>query len=194
MEDDVSPGFNLDSLNGEVDTYAEKWAAHEAAKRVSGVRTVAEDLSVKILGRHQHTDSEIAQAVLTALSWDVWIPKTVQAKVEAGWVTLEGSVASNYQRESALRAVRYLMGVVGVTNTVVIEHDVSIEQVKEKVQAALLRQATADAASISVGTSGGTVTLTGEAGSFHAIEDAAAAAWAAPGVTQVIDQVAMTGF
>jgi len=179
------------SLLGSVDTYAEKWAAEEATKRVSGVRTVAQDLTVKILGEHKHSDADIAGAVQSALKWNVLVPDAVTAKVEKGWVTLEGQAVWNYQRDAAVRAVRYLTGVVGVSNSITLKPEVSAAQVKEKIQSALQRQATTDANSIHIDTSGGKVTLTGKASSWQSIEDAANAAWAAPGVTEVIDNVKM---
>jgi osmotically-inducible protein OsmY len=179
------------SLLGSVDSYAEKWAAEEATKRVSGVRTVAHDLTVKVSGEHERGDSEIAAAVQRALEWDVFIPKTVSAEVRQGSVTLSGQANWNYQRDAAERAVRYLRGVVSVSNVIALAPETSAAQVKEQVEAALLRQAKADAKSIHVDVSGGKVTLTGHATSWQAIEDAASAAWAAPGVTQVIDQVKM---
>jgi VCBS repeat-containing protein len=177
------------TLTGAVDTYAEKWAAEGATKRVGGVRVVAQDLTVKPMGPHQHTDSEIASAALNALKWDVWVPKTVTAKVHWGRITLEGQVNWKYQHDSAERAVRYLEGVVSVNNDITIKPSVSTAKVEEKVRAALQRQATTDASSIQVATSGGTVTLSGRASTRHAAEDAAAAAWAAPGVTNVVDNV-----
>ena len=179
------------SLLGAVDTYAEKWAAEDATKRVSGVRTVAQDLTVKILGDHKRTDSDIASAVQNALTWDVFVPKGVTAKVQDGWVTIEGQATWNYQRDAAERSVRYLTGVSGVSNAITLKPETSCAQVKEKIQSALQRQATTDANSIHIDTSGGKVTLTGKASSWQSIEDAANAAWAAPGVTQVIDQVKM---
>ena len=177
------------SLLGAVDTYAEKWAAEDATKRVFGVRTVAQDLTVKILAEHKRSDSDIAAAVQSALKWDVFVPKTVTAKVQDGWVTLEGQVPWNYQRDAAERSVRHLVGVVGVSNSVTLEPQASASEVKEKIEAALQRQATADANSIDIDTSGGKVTLTGHASSWQSIEDAANAAWAAPGVTHVLDRV-----
>jgi len=181
------------SLLGAVDTYAEKWAAEDAIKRVGGVRTVAQDLTVKIQSAHKHNDSEIAEAVQSALKWNVYVPTTVTAKVQHGAVTLEGEVTWNYQRDAAARAVRYLTGVIAVYNSIMLKpNHTSVEQVKETVLAALQRQATTDAKSIHIETSGGKVTLTGHASSWQSIEDAANAAWAAPGVTQVIDQVTMS--
>jgi len=181
------------SLLGAVDTYAEKWAAEDATKRVGGVRTVAQDLTVKIQSEHKHDDSEIAEAVQSALQWNVYVPTTVTAKVQHGAVTLAGKVAWNYQRDAAERAVRYLTGVIAVYNSIMLKQNrTSVEQVKEGVLAALQRQATTDAKSIHIETSGGKVTLTGHASSWQSIEDAANAAWAAPGVTEVIDQVTMS--
>ena len=181
------------SLLGAVDTYAEKWATEDAIKRVSGVRTVAQDLTVKIQSEHKHDDSEIAEAVQSALQWNVYVPTTVTAKVQHGAVTLAGEVAWNYQRDAAERAVRYLTGVIAVYNSIMLKQNrTSVEQVKESVLAALQRQATTDAKAIHIETSGGKVTLTGHASSWQSIEDAANAAWAAPGVTEVIDQVTMS--
>ena len=181
------------SLKGEVDSYADKWAAEDAAKRVTGVRAVAENLQVRVLELHGHTDLEIAEVALAALKWDVWVPKTVSVKVEQGKLTLSGAVEWNYQRNSAERAVRNLAGVVDVFNSISIKAGASVDQVQKKVQAALQRQATADANNIVVNTSGGVVTLSGNASSLRAIADARDAAWAAPGVTEVVEHVAIAG-
>jgi VCBS repeat-containing protein len=185
----VSVDKGVVSLLGAVDTYAEKWAAEDATKRVCGVRTVAQDLTVKILADHVRTDSDIAAATQSALKWDVFVPKAVTAKVNHGALTLEGQVTWNYQRDAAERAVRYLAGVVSVFNAITLKPETSASQVKEQVVAALQRHATADAKSIHVNASGSKVTLTGHASSWQAIEDAADAAWAAPGVTEVDDQL-----
>lgn len=179
------------SLLGAVDTYPQKWAAEDATKRVSGVRTVAQDLTVKLVGEHQRTDSEIATATQSALAWNVAVPKTVTANVKAGIVTLEGEVAWNFEREAAERAVRFLTGVVSINNRVTLKPRVSIAAVKEKVEAALQRQASSDARSIRIEASGSRVTMTGQVSSFHSIHDAAIAAWAAPGVTEVVDRMTM---
>src|ERR1700677_448203 len=157
------------SLLGAVDTYAQKWAAEDATKRVGGVRTVAQDLTVKILSDHARTDPEIAAAVLSALKWDVYVPEAVTAKVEQGQVTLEGQVAGNYQRDAAERAVGYLAGIVGITNAITLKPQASAGQVKEKILSALRRQATADTHSIHIDTSGGKVTLTGRASAWQAL-------------------------
>ena len=180
------------SLLGVVDTYAEKLAGEAAARRVGGVRAVVQDITVKILSDHKRSDSDLATAVQSALVWDVLVPKTVIAKVQSGSVTLQGEVTWKYQRDAAERAVRYLTGVVAVHNAITLKPQASPEQVKEKILAALARQATRDANSIRIETSGGKVTLTGHASSWQTIEDAANAAWSVPGVTEVIDQVKMS--
>jgi osmotically-inducible protein OsmY len=179
------------TLLGTVDTYAEKWAAEEATKRVSGVRAIAQELTVKILSHHKRTDSEVAAAVQSALQWDVSVPKTVTAKVEKGAITLEGQVSWNFERDAAERAVRYLAGVVSVRNKTTLAPQASVVQVKQKIQAALQRQATSDSNTIHIDAAGSKVTLSGHASSWQAIEDAAHTAWAAPGVTEVVDQVKM---
>lgn len=188
----VSVDNGVVSLLGAVDTYAEKWAAEDATKRVNGVRTVSQDLTVKIRAEHVRNDADIAAAAQSALKWDVFVPKAVTAKVHQGAVTLEGQVTWNFQRYAAERAVRYLAGVITVCNSITLSPETSAAEVKDLVLAALQRQASADSKSIHVDSSGSKVTLTGHAASWQAIEDAANAAWAAPGVTEVVDRVQMT--
>ena len=186
----VSVDHGAVTLLGTVDTYAQKWAAEDATKRVSGVRTVAHDLTVKILSEHARSDSDIASAVQSTLKWDVLVPKAVTAVVRDGWVTLAGQVDWNFEREAAERAVRYLTGVVSVSNSITLKKtEASAAQVKEKVEAALQRQATTDAKSIHVDTNGSQVTLTGHASSWQSVVDASNAAWAARGVSQVVDKL-----
>jgi osmotically-inducible protein OsmY len=177
------------SLLGVVETCAAKWAAEGAAKRVSGVRSVTQSLTVQLSEHRKRSDSQIVEAAMSALAWHVYVPQGVTASVRYGWVTLEGRATGNYQRDAAERAVRYLAGVVGITNSITLVTDASALQVKERIQSALQRQATTDANSIHVDASGGKVTLTGSASSWQSIEDAANAAWAAPGVTEVVDRV-----
>jgi osmotically-inducible protein OsmY len=177
------------TLLGAVDSYAGKCAAEEATRRVSGVLAVAQDLTVKLLTDHARTDGEIAAAVLAALRWNVFVPEGVTAKVQAGAVTLEGTADWHYEREAAERAVRYLAGVVTVRDLISLSPKATAEHVGANVQAALQRQAEADAHSIRITTSGSTVTLSGHASSWQAIDDATTAAWAAPGVTEVVDHI-----
>ncbi len=189
----VSTSKGSVALHGIVDTYAEKWCALSAARRVTGVRSVTTELSVKVLAAHRRSDSDIAAAIHNALAWDVFVPSGVSAHVRQGVVTLEGQATWNYERDAAEQCVRHLMGVVAVRNDVTLKTVASAAQVKEKVRAALQRQAKEDTESIVIEASGGKVTLTGHAASWQSIEDAANAAWAAPGVTQVLDQIKMGG-
>ena len=179
------------TLLGEVETYAAKWAAETATKRVSGVRTVAQDLTVKLLQGDQRTDSDVAAAVENVLRWNVYVPMSVTATVQNGVVTLSGEVAWNYEREAAGKAVRYLTGVSLVNNAITLKERPTVEKVQDQVTTALLRQATTDAHSIKIETSGGRVTLSGHATSWQSIEDATNAAWAVPGVTKVVDHISL---
>jgi len=204
------------SLLGTVGSYAEKWAAEDATKRIGGVGTVVQNLAVKLLPEHVHGDPDIAAAIQNALQWNVYIPETVTAQVQQGSVRLEGQVIWNYQRVVAERAVRYLSGVVEVHNLITLKPQssgvrvdgkgthfwsrwaarfrtqTSAKQIKEDVLAALQRQAAADAASIHVDTQDTKVTLTGHAPSWQSIVDAANAAWAVPGVTHVFDRLRLS--
>ena len=178
------------SLLGQVDTYAGICAAEEAARRVGGVRDVAQSLTVKLLPHHAHSDQAIAEAASRALTWDVFVPAAVTATVVGGAITLGGVVEWNFQRQEALRAVRNLAGVVAVNNNIILQPEPSALGWRGNLQAALQRQATMEAPPIHVENSGGgTVTLTGRASSWQAISDAVHVAWASPGVTEVIDRV-----
>jgi osmotically-inducible protein OsmY len=177
------------SLLGAVDSYAHKWAAEDATRRVVGVRTVAQDLTVKIHGDHRRSDSEIAVAVQHALKWDVFTPSTVTARVAESAVTLEGEVRWNFEREAAVLAVSNLTGVVAVHDYIALKGPAETAKVKESVEAALQRQASSDGRSITVAAAAGVVTLAGHATSLQSIADATHAAWAAQGVTQVLDRV-----
>lgn len=176
-------------LTGVVDTYAQKWAAMDAAMRVSGVRSIVERLAVEVLPHHTRSDAEIAAAVERSLKWDVLIPRSITATVHEGVVTLFGQVTWNFQRTSAERSIERHTGIVAVMNEITLAPDVSTGDVKAKIETALRRQATTESDNIHVGTRGNLVTLTGHARSWGAVRDARNAAWAVPGVTQVVDQL-----
>jgi osmotically-inducible protein OsmY len=169
------------TLSGEVSSYAQKLAAEAAAERVAGVRALAEDLS----------DTDLAHACLNALKWDVDVPDDrLQLKVENGWVTVEGTVSTHFQRQAAERAVRYLTGVKGIINHAVVKPaGVSTTEVGRKIKAALHRSAELDASRIQVETHDGRVTLKGTVRSWAERTDAERAAWSAPGVTAIDDQI-----
>jgi len=181
------------TLTGHVATYAEKTAAEKAIKHLHGVLAVANDIEVRLPVAAERDDADIARAVVNALEWNVAVPKEkIDVLVSKGWVTLEGSVDWYYQKREAEEAVRVLSGVRGVTNKIVVAaRKIAVADVKAKIEAALKRNAEIDAQKIVVETTDGQVTLRGNVRSWIEREDAVNAAWAAPGVTRVVDRIAI---
>ena len=171
------------TLSGQVDSYAKKLSAERAAKRVGGVKAVAEDIQVGISPNFRKTDAEIAEAVVNTLKWHTAVQEEkVKIKVEDGTVKLEGEVEWDYQRTNAKTAIENLAGVRSVINLITVKPKIKASDIHQKIQAAFLRNATIDADKINVEVVGTRVILRGRVRSFAEKEDAERTVWAAPGV------------
>lgn len=178
------------TLMGHVKNYAQKHAAEDAAKRVKGVRAIVEKLEVRFGNAPKTADDEIARRAIKLLDWDVSIPKgDIFATVQNGFVTLTGSVEWNYQRAKAAKLVGGLNGVTGVFNDIKVKNRVSKSNIKQRIEDALTRNAEIEAKGIMVSISEGKVTLDGKVDHWHDRKIAENAAWAAPGVTSVVDNL-----
>src|SRR5665647_1609924 len=174
------------TLSGQVDTYTKKLAAEKAAKRVIGVKAVAEDIQVGISPGYRKTDAEIAEAVLNALKWHSAVQEEkIKIKVEDGNVKLEGEVEWEYQRTNAKAAIENLTGVRSVINFITVKPKISTTEIQKKINDAFHRSATIDSKKIIANVDGSRVILSGKVRSFSEKEDAISAAWNAPGVISV---------
>ena len=178
------------TLSGVVNQYSKKIAAEKAVKSVEGVKAIAGDIEVKYGDDFKKTDKEIAKAVVDALEWNSSVPEeNLTIKVEDGWVYLSGEVNWQYQRNAAKSAVENLLGVRKVINNISIKQAVKPFDVKEKIKKAFERSAELDANNITVLTDGYTVTLQGKVHSIKEKEDAESAAYRAPGVYSVKNEL-----
>lgn len=178
------------TLTGHVETYAQKHAAEVAAHRVKGVHAVANEIEVRLPADDQRTDEDIAAAALERLAWDVTIPDgTIHLTVEDGWVTLGGHVDWHYQRENAEQALQRLYGVTGISNQIAIKKQIDAGHISDDITHALHRSWFFDPKTIDVRVDEGTVFLSGTVHTPHDRQVAAATAWAAPGVTDVRNEI-----
>lgn len=195
----VSVKAGIVTLSGQVDSFAKKSAAERAVKRVSGVRGLTEEIMVKLANPMILKDEEISETVAKVLLWNSGIPQhRIRTVVKDGHITLNGDVDWKYQKEAAEDSVRHLNGVTGVTNWILIKPSdpvVKESEVKNRIEGALRRNARLLLASqkIHVESFGSKVVLSGSVGSLAEFEEAETSAWSAPGVTQVENNLIVTG-
>ncbi len=174
------------TLTGTVDSYSKKIEAENAAKNVSGVRALAEEIHIKYGDFGKKSDTDIAKEVLSAWKWNWEVPdQKIKVKVESGVVTLDGELEWNYQREAAKKAIKNIAGIIDIISNIKIKsenHDV-IE--RKAIENALERNSSIDDLGITVDVNGNYVTLKGTVNSFYARDEAEQIAWNAPGVWNV---------
>lgn len=189
----VSADEGVVTLRGTVRTYGEKWAAERVVLGVYGVKAVANDLNVRLVQGSERTDTDIAQAAVTALRWNTLIPPDkVSVAVGNGWVTLKGDLEWQFQKDAAARLMRNLTGVKGVANEIVVKPHIDTTDVERKIEAAFKRSAEIDARRVHVIAKDGTVILSGNVRSWAERQEAERVAWAAPGVKQIDDRITIT--
>ena len=178
------------TLSGYVDSYVKKWAAEHAAARVFGVRAVAEEIQVRLPDSLKISDEDLARIVVNVLEWNVLVPHDrVKVKVQDGLVTLSGEVDWGYHKFAAEEAVRYLMGVVWFSNQITVKPTVEPLDIKAKIESAFQRNALLDSRRITVETRGGWVILSNSVRSWGERAEAQWAAWAAPGMSEVENNI-----
>jgi len=178
------------TLSGHIQTFAEKAAIERVVQRIDGVKAMALELDVKLAPGHQRSDTEIAESARVAMQSQALVPADkINFKVEHGWVTLNGEVEWDYQRINAERTAHALLGVVGVTNRITLKSRTVPSDVSNRIRDALARQAEREAKSIDVTVTGSTATLRGSVHSWAERNAAQGAAWAAPGITMVVNEI-----
>jgi osmotically-inducible protein OsmY len=178
------------TLTGSVDNYSKKSQAEDAAKNVAGVKAVVEKIEINYSSWGTTSDGDIAKEIISALKWNFEVPNDkVKVKVENGWVTLDGELPWNFQREAAKNAVSNLNGVKGVSNNIKIKSDSEDAIEKSDIESALERNWSISDNDIEVKVSGSRVTLSGTVDSWYQKEEAGRIAWNAPGVEMVANDI-----
>lgn len=178
------------TLTGHIETHAEKHAAEKALRRVAGVKAIALELDVRLSPEHRRSDTDIAVAAEQSLKWNTLVPDQVRLTVDKGWVTLRGEVEWDFQRRSAEKAVRSLTGVVGISNEITLKASaVKPANLQSRIADALKRQVERELKNIDIRIEGSTVTLRGRVNSWHERDAVGGAAWSAPGVLVVLNEL-----
>jgi osmotically-inducible protein OsmY len=186
----VSAADGVVTLRGTVGSFREKREAKNAAKRVFGVKRVSNELQVRLLDEFRRDDADLRGDVLQALMLDTLVPSTIDAKVEAGEVTLTGKADWQFQRDEAEFVAANVLGVIEVWDEIQLTRDdPDVADIEESIKKAFARNAKLDQETLSVDTLDGTVTIEGTVNSWSEHDDAIAVAWAAPGVVAVDDQI-----
>ena len=181
------------TLSGHVGSYAEKLNAERSAQNVGGVKALAIEIDITLPGISKRTDADIARSVENVLQCTTYLPRNaIKVMVENGWITLSGQVDWGYHRVAAVDAVRYLMGVTGVSDNITIKTIISSDSVKSDIEDALKRRALVDANNISVAVHGEEVVLTGKVHNWGERVEATHTAWCTPGVKNVKDNMTMS--
>jgi osmotically-inducible protein OsmY len=181
------------TLAGFVRSYMQKYDAERDAKRVAGVLGVVNDLEVRLPDIDDRPDPEIARDAIAKIKGELpysW--EKIRVVVSKGWLTLEGEVEWNYQRERAEAAVRRVRGVRGITNSIEIKPQVAPTEIRRKIEDALRRAAEVDASNITVEANGSEVILRGTVRSWAEREEAERVVWSAPGVTKVDNRITIS--
>jgi osmotically-inducible protein OsmY len=178
------------TVTGHLETFAEKHAVAKALRRVSGVKAIAMELDVRLSPDHVRSDTDIARSCETALHWNTTAPRDrIRVSVDRGYVTLQGELEWDYQRRSVEKAIRPLMGVVGISNEITLRVQPKPEDVERRIHDALARQADREAKRVKVNVDGHIVRLSGQVHSWQERDAAQGVAWSAPGVRAVINEI-----
>ncbi len=177
------------TLTGVVNDYAKKSLAENAAKNISGVKAVVEKIEIEFDSSFHKSDNEIATEIVNNFNWRQLPNDKVKVKVENGWVTLEGELHWNYQREIAKTSVTYVMGVKGITNNITLKSATHDEVEKKDIEYAFARNWSLHDQNIQVNVLGTKVVLNGTVSSLYQKEEAAQIAWNVPGVSVVDNQL-----
>lgn len=178
------------TLTGHVPTYRQKVAAKQATKRVAGVMAVVDKIDVMLAREHHTTDEGLAERIANVLKWNVSVPEPgIKAEVRNGVVTLTGVVDWQYQRSNILKNVEHVGGVANVVDLIRIKPRAQVTDVVHRIKDALQRHVDVEASKVAVTVDKGKVILTGTVESLEEMDRIESAAWAAPGVTEVVDNL-----